>query len=114
MAVPTAVGLAASVWSAAIWMYLQQYCSNCEKIKKIFRPTLIPIAFFTFLRTRHLKPDSREGCWLHSPGALGMALPDSECWPGCCGTAVSPPETPGNHPRNHSGVCYPARGAGAG
>lgn len=70
-----AAGRAASVWSAAIWMYLQQYCSNCEKIKNL-QANLDSHCIFCIFEDSTLKPDSGEGCCLRSPGAFA-ALPDS-------------------------------------
>lgn len=56
-----AAGRAASVWSAAIWMYLQQYCSNCEKIKNL-QANLDSHCIFCIFEDSTLKPDSGEGC----------------------------------------------------
>lgn len=77
VAVPVAAGRAASVWSVAIWMYLQQYCSNCEKIKNL-QANLDSHCIFCIFEDSSLKPDSREGRCLHSLGAFSTALPDSK------------------------------------
>lgn len=46
---------AASVWSAAIWMYLQQCCSNCEKIKNQ-QANLDSCCIFGIFEDSRLKP----------------------------------------------------------
>lgn len=57
---------AASVWSSAIWMYLQQSCSNREKIKTR-QANLESQNIFGIFEDCCLKPDGREGTWLASP-----------------------------------------------
>lgn len=50
---------AASVWSAAIWMYLQQRCSNCEKIKNQ-QANLDSRCIFGIFEDSRLKPAAGE------------------------------------------------------
>lgn len=59
---------AVSVWSEPSGCTYSNTAAIAER-SKLVRPTLIPGAFFAFLRTR-VYNRQREGCCLHSPGAL--------------------------------------------
>lgn len=47
------------MWSAAIWMYLQQRCSNCEKIKNQ-QANLDSRCIFGIFEDSRLKPAAGE------------------------------------------------------